>query len=56
MNLAKTLSQARRTKILDDHTFYVTADVQPSFEALKSIAESAGAKVSLSIRLLQYVF
>ena len=45
MNLAKSLSQARRSKILDDHTLYVTANVQPSFEALKSIGESAGAKV-----------
>lgn len=45
MNLAKSLSAARRTKVFDDHTFYITPNVQPSFEALKSISEAAGAKV-----------
>lgn len=45
MSLARSLSLARRTKLLDDHTFYITPNVQPSFEALKSISEAAGAKV-----------
>lgn len=45
MSLARSLSLARRSKLLNDHTFYITPNVQPSFEALKSISEAAGAKV-----------
>lgn len=45
MSLARSLSLARRTKLFDDHTFYITPNVQPSFDALKSISEAAGAKV-----------
>lgn len=45
MNLAKSVMRARRSKIFDDYTFYITPQVQPSFEALKAISEAAGAKV-----------
>jgi hypothetical protein len=45
-SLARSLSAARRSKIFDDHTFYITANVQPTFDALKQIAEAGGAKVS----------
>lgn len=45
MSLARSLSLARRSKLFDDHTFYITPNVLPSFEALKAISEAAGAKV-----------
>ena len=48
MTLAFTLKKARRSKIFDEHTFYLTPNVQPPYESLRVIAEAGGAKVKCS--------